>query len=291
TPAQELTSRLRRIRTVKGPGHLNQAMQVLAKGRKEGVPPDITCYNILIKMIAMERWVMTDKTKPAMVEELIRMIEQDGLAKNIHTFNGIIFVYAKAHALAKAERAYDKMVSGGIEPNAITLSYMVMAQAWGSSPDMYRTLAKMDEKGWIPNRAAQLSAMSSMWQRKDTEGVLQMMQVMFDSEFIPTEATFAVALMSAAQLGRVDFAKVLFDRRNAFGFEPKPEIYSSIMLAHAKANLHEESLGYWRQLVCLDGVGEMAIAPATCQAALKSAVVCNQWEEVETIAALLKVHR
>lgn len=63
------------------------------------------------------------------------------------------------------------------------------------------------------------------------------------------------------------------------------------MLAHAKADRHEESLGYWRQLVCLDGVGEMAITPATCQAALKSAVVCNQWEEVETIADMLKVNR
>lgn len=55
-----------------------------------------------------------------------------------------------------------------------------------------------------------------------------MMQLMFEKDYIPTEATFAVALMSAAQLGRVDFAKVIFDRRNAFGFEPKPEIYSSV---------------------------------------------------------------
>lgn len=43
-------------------------------------------------MIAMERWVMTDKTKPAMVGELLRMIEEDALAKNLHTYNGIIFV-------------------------------------------------------------------------------------------------------------------------------------------------------------------------------------------------------
>lgn len=63
------------------------------------------------------------------------------------------------------------------------------------------------------------------------------------------------------------------------------------MLAHAKADRHEESLGYWRQLVCLDGVGEVAIAPNTCQAALKSAVVCNQWDEVDTIADMLKVNQ
>lgn len=47
--------------------------------------------------------------------------------------------YAKAQALAEAERAYEEMVSDGIEPNAITLSHMAIAQAWGSSPDMYRS--------------------------------------------------------------------------------------------------------------------------------------------------------
>jgi len=62
-----------------------------------------------------------------------------------------------------------------------------------------------------------------------------------------------------------------------------------MMLAHSKADLHEESLGYWRQLVCLDGVGQVAIDPPTCTSALKSAVVCNQWDEVETIADMLKV--
>lgn len=62
-----------------------------------------------------------------------------------------------------------------------------------------------------------------------------------------------------------------------------------MMLAHSKADLHEESLGYWRQLVCLDGVGPVAIDPPVCESALKSAVVCNQWDEVETIADMLKV--
>ena len=62
-----------------------------------------------------------------------------------------------------------------------------------------------------------------------------------------------------------------------------------MMLAHSKADLHEESMDYWRQLVCLDGVGLVEIDPPTCESALKSAVVSNQWDEVETIADMLKV--
>ena len=62
-----------------------------------------------------------------------------------------------------------------------------------------------------------------------------------------------------------------------------------MMLAHSKAGLHEESLGYWRQLVCLDGVGKAVISPPMCEAALTSAVVTNHWCEVETIAGMLRV--
>lgn len=62
-----------------------------------------------------------------------------------------------------------------------------------------------------------------------------------------------------------------------------------MMLAHSKADLHEQSLTYWRQLVCLEGVGQMEIDLPTCQGALKSAVVTNQWDEVGTIAEMLQV--
>lgn len=62
-----------------------------------------------------------------------------------------------------------------------------------------------------------------------------------------------------------------------------------MMLAHSKADLHEESLVYWRQLVCLDGVGQVEIDLSTCQIALKSAVVTSRWDEVGTIAEMLEV--
>lgn len=57
---------------------------------------------------------------------------------------------------------------------------------------------------------------------------MQMMQRMLEKNFQPTEAAFAVALMSAGRLGRADFAKVLFEWRHASGLAPKQEIYSSV---------------------------------------------------------------
>ena len=64
-----------------------------------------------------------------------------------------------------------------------------------------------------------------------------------------------------------------------------------MMLAHAKANLYEESLDYWRQLVCVDGLGEVKIHIETYHCALKSAVVVCQWDEVEAILDMMKVRR
>ncbi|CBJ29284.1 pentatricopeptide repeat-containing protein, putative [Ectocarpus siliculosus] len=183
------------------------------------------------------------------------------------------------------------MVSKGLEPDVLTLSHLAMAQAWGSSNDMYRTLAEMDERGWTPTRAAHLSAIAFMWQRKDTEGVLQMIERMLEKSYQPTEAAFAMALMSAGRLGRADLAKVLFEWRSESGLEPKQEIYSSMMLAHSKADLHEESLAYWRQLVCLDGVGGVAIDLETCRSALRSAIVSDHWDEVDTIVGMLRGKR
>lgn len=55
-----------------------------------------------------------------------------------------------------------------------------------------------------------------------------MMQRMLENNFQPTEATFAMALMSAGRVGRADFAKVLFDWRHASGLGPRQEIYSSV---------------------------------------------------------------
>lgn len=48
--------------------------------------------------------------------------------------------YAQARSLSKAKRVYKEMLAEGVEPNVVTLSHLVMAQAWGSSKDMYRSV-------------------------------------------------------------------------------------------------------------------------------------------------------
>ena len=56
--------------------------------------------------------------------------------------------YAQARSASKALRAYEEMMSKGIEPNSLTLSNVIMAQSWGSLADMYRYDQKMHT--WYP---------------------------------------------------------------------------------------------------------------------------------------------
>lgn len=62
-----------------------------------------------------------------------------------------------------------------------------------------------------------------------------------------------------------------------------------MMLANTKAERYDECLAYWRQLVCVEGIGEVKIKAATYNTALKSAVATGQLDEMEHILALMQV--
>ena len=64
-----------------------------------------------------------------------------------------------------------------------------------------------------------------------------------------------------------------------------------MMVAFSKSDRHEECLEYWRQLVCVNGIGDVRINLETYHCAIKSAVVMCQWDEVGAILDVMKVRR
>lgn len=64
-----------------------------------------------------------------------------------------------------------------------------------------------------------------------------------------------------------------------------------MMVAHSKCNKHEECLEYWRQLVCVDGIGDVRINLETYHCAIKSAIVMCKWDEMGAILDMMKVSR
>lgn len=64
-----------------------------------------------------------------------------------------------------------------------------------------------------------------------------------------------------------------------------------VMGTLATASRSKELLDYWRQLVCMRGVGGLDIKPETFFLALRSAVKVKAWDEVEAILGMMQVQR
>lgn len=64
---------------------------------------------------------------------------------------------------------------------------------------------------------------------------------------------------------------------------------SQVMIALRSASQHDECLQCWRELVLLDGLGDIKIDTKTYSLALSSAAKAERWEEVEAIFDMMQV--
>ena len=61
------------------------------------------------------------------------------------------------------------------------------------------------------------------------------------------------------------------------------------MEAFRSAGRHEDCLACWRELVVLDGLGDVNVSERTYNLALRSAVRAECWEEMEGIFDMMQV--
>lgn len=66
-------------------------------------------------------------------------------------------------------------------------------------------------------------------------------------------------------------------------------ILCQVMVALMNGSHHEECLCCWRELVLLDGLGDVALDEKTYNLALSSAVKAGRWEEMESIFDMMQV--
>lgn len=64
---------------------------------------------------------------------------------------------------------------------------------------------------------------------------------------------------------------------------------SQVMLALRDADRHDEVMVYWRQLVCVNGIGDLEIAQETFVLALRAAARVCAWDEIEVILGMMQV--
>ncbi|CAM9808957.1 unnamed protein product [Ascophyllum nodosum] len=285
SPEAALTTRLKGLVPSAGGGPWRLAVHVLEKGRKDGIK-DVKAYNVVLKMMATEERMGDDKLKE--MERLFQQMKHDGLEHEVLTYNSLIHGYGLAQDDTSAFRMYREMISKGLQPDQRTMSNMIFAQSWGSVEDMRRLVSETRAKGWHTTRRANNAVINALGREKDWSGIVDITKVMLENKQKLSEAAFTYAIKAAAFQGEVDFARRLLTERNNVRFRPREELYVIVMVAFRNAERNHDCLSCWRELVLLNGLGDVVINDKTYNLALRVAVKIQQWDEMEVILDMMQ---
>ncbi|CBJ29283.1 conserved unknown protein [Ectocarpus siliculosus] len=286
TPAAMLTTRLRRMFASNGNGPWWLAVHLLEKGRQNGIK-DVKVYNTVLKMIATDERMTEDKMKE--MERLFeQMTEDDELEPEALTYSHLIYGYSQGRKEGEAVRLLEEMTVKGLQPERKTLSSMIVAHSWGSVEDMRRVSSEMREKGWTPTQRANSAMIGALRRAEDWEGILDTTRAMLENGQTMTEAGLVVAIKAAANAGNAGFARELLLTHGKNKHRPQEQLYVCVMVALRNACQHEECLACWRELVLLDGLGDVKLNGKTYNLALTSAVKMERWDEMEAILDMMQ---
>ncbi|CAN0111461.1 unnamed protein product, partial [Ectocarpus fasciculatus] len=238
-------------------------------------------------MIATDERMSEDK-----LEEMGRLFEQmkkdDELEPEALTYNHLIYAYSQGRKEGEAARLLEEMAVRGLQPERKTLSSMIVAHSWGSLEDMRRVSSEMREKGWTPTQRANSAIIGAFRRAEDWEGVLDTTKAMLEDKQTMTEAGLVVAIKAAANVGNAAFARELLLKHGKSKHRPQEQLYVCVMVALRNVSQHDECLACWRELVLLDGLGDVKLDDRTYNLALTSAVKMQRWDEMEAIFDMMQ---
>ncbi|CAM9917771.1 unnamed protein product [Pylaiella littoralis] len=285
TPEAALTTRIKNMFTKRGNGPWPLAVHLLEKGRQEGIK-DVNVYNFVLKMIATDEHITDGRVKE--MDRLFTQMKEDGLKPDLRTYSHVIYGHSQAKKEETAARLLEEMVASGLEPDRRTLSSMVVAHSWSSIQDMRRVAAEIQAKGWQPTQRANSAMIGALWRFEDWAGILQVTKSMLENEQTIRGAALGVAIRTASKFGKPEFARQLLELHTETKHRPQEALYVCVMIALRSASQHDECLQCWRELVLLDGLGDIKIDTKTYSLALSSAAKAERWEEVEAIFDMMQ---
>ncbi|CAN0516352.1 unnamed protein product, partial [Ectocarpus sp. 12 AP-2014] len=113
-----------------GPNAAQEGLQLLQAAHSRGMK-DVRLYKAVFKLLSVN-------TNAALITSVSEQMKQDGIKPDLETYNLIIYGYASGKDVAGARRAYEELLSSGLEANETTLSNMVVANSWKDIDEMRR---------------------------------------------------------------------------------------------------------------------------------------------------------
>ncbi|CAM9939006.1 unnamed protein product, partial [Ectocarpus fasciculatus] len=105
-----------------GPSAIEEGLQLLQAARSRGMK-DARVYKAAFKLLSV------NTNNAGAITSLSEQMKQDGIQPDLETYNLIIYGYASSKDMAGARRAYEELLSSGLEANPTTLSNMVVANS------------------------------------------------------------------------------------------------------------------------------------------------------------------
>ncbi|CAM9432891.1 unnamed protein product, partial [Ectocarpus sp. 8 AP-2014] len=113
-----------------GASAAQEGLQLLQAARSRGMK-NARLYKAVFKLLSVN-------TDAAVISSLWEQMKQDGIKPDVETYNLIIYGYASSKDVVGARRAYEELLSSGLEANETTLSNMVVANFWKDRAEMRR---------------------------------------------------------------------------------------------------------------------------------------------------------
>jgi len=210
-------------------GNCEEAMQLLKEMQNEGLQPEATTYNLILRGFAKKGNVHG-------AERLLMQMESAGVQGTICSYNTVLDACSKAGNAEACEKWLSRMLRHGPQVNVI--SFATTIYAWAKRGDEAKARCwfdRMTEANIEPDTVCYNSMIHACSITGNPEMAEQWMQEMQDRRIVPTVMTFTTLIDGCAKAGDLSRAEKWFNEMQEHGIEPNLFTYCAMIDGCAKA--------------------------------------------------------
>lgn len=210
-------------------GDCNEALRLLKEMKENGLQPEATTYNLILRGFAKKGDVRA-------AERLLRQMETEGVDGTICSYNTVLDACSKAGDAEACDRWLTRMLANGPQVNVI--SFATLIYAWAKRGDETKArywFERMTEAKVEPDTVCYNSMIHACSITGNSEMADVWMQEMQARGITPTVMTFTTLIDGCAKAGDLSRAEKWFNAMEAQKIEPNQFTYCAMIDGCARA--------------------------------------------------------
>eukprot|EP01026_Neomeris_dumetosa_P060240 TRINITY_DN56779_c0_g1_i4.p1 TRINITY_DN56779_c0_g1~~TRINITY_DN56779_c0_g1_i4.p1 ORF type:complete len:378 (-),score=36.93 TRINITY_DN56779_c0_g1_i4:345-1478(-) len=222
-------------------GSWDQAWAIFSSMRVMGIQPNVRSYNcILAACHKCNKWDQA--------VQMFRQLKQDkeryyNTGPNLVTYNTLISVFAKTRRNRLALQYFDQMQDDGIQPDAFTLSSLIVSfptQKWQDAVHLFEHFVinlKVVPSVAAYNSLLTLLGKAGMWYR-----TVALYKYMISVDVEPDVYTFSALIKGCERADQFDLAIKLFDEMLSRKVTPNVYVFGAALVACERGNQWDKAV-------------------------------------------------